>query len=161
MTDLPTLPDGRPLRAPLPRLVNFTHEDRAAKGLRAFDDASMPEVAVQFTAFEMISMHRAQLLYAPRGGGKTTLVRHLAAALELTPQGGISPNTDALTSSAIRNPEGITLPQVWEAGLPDLHLASPGQGAVMLAKAAALAGPALLIIDAFEQEPDPSALLRS
>ena len=161
MTDLPTLPDGRPLRAPLPRLVNFTHEDCAAKGLRAFDDASKPEVAVHFTAFEMISMHRAQLLYAPRGGGKTTLVRHLAAALKPTPQGGISPNTDALTSSAIRNPEGTTLPQVWKAGLPDLHLASPGQGAVMLAKAAALAGPALLIIDAFEQEPDPSALIRS
>ncbi|OCX58118.1 hypothetical protein BFP70_18820 [Thioclava sp. SK-1] len=135
--------------------MDFTHEDRAAKGLRVFcDDTAAPQVAVQFTAFEMVSMHRAQLLHAPRGGGKTTLACSLHAALSQP-----APAADVLTAPVIRNPQGTTLPQIWDCGAMQVQLGQPGQGMAALAAATARAGAVLLILDGMEQEPDPSALV--
>lgn len=151
MTDLPTLAGGGTLHTLLPRLVDFTHEDRAAKGLRVFgEDTSGP--AVQFTAVEMVSMHRAQLLHAPRGGGKTTFARDLAAALSGAADAAYDLAT--LCRPAVRNAEGLTLPQVWDAGVPDVVLSAPGQGSAALAQARKMAQP-LLILDGLEHEPAP------
>ncbi|WP_226629562.1 formylglycine-generating enzyme family protein [Alloyangia pacifica] len=144
----------------LPRLVSFTHEDRAAKGLRVFAGDAEPEVAVQFTAAEMVSMHRAQLLHAPRGGGKTTLANELADALTEARGLGTGRLPEALCRPAVRNPEGLTLPQVWEVGALHPLLAAPGQGRAALAEARARSGAVLLILDGLEREADPSALVR-
>lgn len=162
MTDLAMLADGRTLSVPLPRLVAFTHEDRAAKGLRAFDETvSTPQAPVQFTAFEMVSMYSAQLLHAPCGGGKTTLARHIVRAIARAGQGDALDSPGGLACAAVRNTAGLAMAQVWDAGLPEVRLSEPGQGVAMLAEAAGLAGPVLLILDALEHEPDPSALIRS
>ncbi|WP_353476682.1 SUMF1/EgtB/PvdO family nonheme iron enzyme (plasmid) [Salipiger sp. H15] len=144
----------------LPRLVGFTHEDRAAKGLRAFAEGAEPEVAVQFTAPEMVSMHRAQLLHAPRGGGKTTLARFLCAALTDQRTRDHDGAPEALCRPAIRNPEGLSLPQVWEAGAPLPVLSAPGQGSAALAEARTSEGPVLLVLDGLEREADASALVQ-
>lgn len=135
-------------------------EDRAAKGLRVFAEGAEPEVAVQFTAPEMVSMHRAQLLHAPRGGGKTTLARCLYEALTAQRANDPARPPEALCRPAIRNPQGLLLPQVWEAGLPLPCVSASGQGRAALAAASAESGPVLLILDGFEREPDPSALLQ-
>ncbi|MCA0941883.1 SUMF1/EgtB/PvdO family nonheme iron enzyme [Salipiger pacificus] len=150
MTDLPILP----------RLVDFTHEDRAAKGLRVFAEGAEPEVAVQFTASEMVSMHRAQLLHAPRGGGKTTLARFLSKALTGQRAQDPAQTPGALRRPAIRNPEGLSLPQVWEAGVPLPFVSAPGQGRATLAAAQAESGPVLLVLDGLEREREPSALVQ-
>lgn len=144
----------------LPRLAGFTHEDRAAKGLRVFADGAEPEIAVQFTAPEMVSMHRAQLLHAPRGGGKTVLAQMLAEALNAGRQGDPSQLPEALCRPVVRNPEGQVLPQVWEAGLPLPILSEPGQGGEALSRAATADEPVLLILDGLEAEADPSALVQ-
>ena len=150
MTDLPTLP----------RLVDFTHEDRAAKGLRVFAEGAEPEVAVQFTASEMVSMHRAQLLHAPRGGGKTSLARFLCGALTSQRLEDPTRTPGALCVPAVRNPEGLSLPQVWEAGVPLPFVSAPGQGRAALDAAQAESGPVLLILDGLEREDDPAALVQ-
>jgi formylglycine-generating enzyme required for sulfatase activity len=140
----------------LPRLVAFTHEDRAAKGLRVFAEGAKPEVAIQFTAAEMVSMHPAQLLHAPRGGGKTTLARQLEDALNMVEPGQVPA---PLCAPVIRNPEGLSLPQVWDAGAPRPLRAAPGQGRAALDQARAADDPVLLILDGIEREAAPSALI--
>ena len=50
----------------LPLLARFTHEDKEAKGLRAFSgEAAGPRRPVHFTAAEMAFMFPALLLHAP------------------------------------------------------------------------------------------------
>ncbi|WP_323769779.1 formylglycine-generating enzyme family protein [Antarctobacter sp.] len=149
---------GHPI---LPRLVDFTHEDRAAKGLRVFAEGAAPDAIVQFTAAEMVSMNRAQLLHAPRGGGMTTLAQEITGALEHQRASDPARTPPALCRLAIRNPEGLSLPQVWEAGVPRPLVSAPGQGRVLLAKAKATTGPVLLILDGLERETDPSALVQA
>ncbi|MDO6732631.1 SUMF1/EgtB/PvdO family nonheme iron enzyme [Marinovum sp. 2_MG-2023] len=160
MSQTPILSNGQSLPEFLPRLVDFTHEDRAAKGLRVFAEGAAPDITVQFTAFEMVSMHRAQLLHAPRGGGKTVLATQFAAALPDAMAATPVRNPAALTRPAIRNPEGLSLPQVWEVGTPQVLTSSPGQGKFTLARAAVHEGPVLLILDGIEQEDDASALVQ-
>lgn len=59
--------------------VNFTHEDKAAKGLRSFRDPQAgPLPPVYFTAREMVDMAPRLLLLGPRGAGKSTFARKLA-----------------------------------------------------------------------------------
>lgn len=144
----------------LPRLAGFTHEDRAAKGLRVFAEGAEPEVAVQFTASEMVSMNRAQLLHAPRGGGKTTLAGAMATALERERAQGADGIPPAFARAVVRNAEGLTLPQVWEAGLPQPILSEPTRGREALARACGTEGPVLLILDALERDAEPSDLVR-
>ena len=66
--------------AHIPLLVNFTHEDRSAKGLRSLRQAeAVAGPPVYFTAREMIESTTPLLLLGDRGSGKTELARHLRA----------------------------------------------------------------------------------
>ena len=60
--------------------VNFTHEDKAAKGLRSLrSPQQVPETPVYFTAREAVEMFPRLLLLGERGSGKTVFARALAA----------------------------------------------------------------------------------
>lgn len=60
--------------------VNFTHEDKAAKGLRSLREPQLaPEPPVYFTAREAVAMFPRLLLLGEQGTGKTTFSRQLAA----------------------------------------------------------------------------------
>ncbi|UHS58342.1 SUMF1/EgtB/PvdO family nonheme iron enzyme [Agrobacterium vaccinii] len=72
----------------IPLLVNFTFEDKAAKGLRKLTDQAEPEPAVYFSALEMVRDHPAVVLTGETGSGKTTFAKHLAFSLA---QGGVAP----------------------------------------------------------------------
>ncbi len=72
----------------IPLLVNFTFEDKAAKGLRKLTDQAEPEPAVYFSALEMVRDHPAVVLTGETGSGKTTFAKHLAFSLA---QGGFTP----------------------------------------------------------------------
>lgn len=106
-------------------------------------------------------MHRALLLHAPRGGGKTVLAEALHAGLMGERLGSTADNLTRLRRPAIRNAEGTRLPQLWDAGLLLPRLSAPGAGRAALAAAAAAGEPVLLILDALEREPDPSGLIRA
>ncbi|MDS7594507.1 SUMF1/EgtB/PvdO family nonheme iron enzyme [Agrobacterium tumefaciens] len=83
-TPLLALPDGSvaDLKSGyIPLLVNFSFEDKAAKGLRKLKDQSEPEPAVYFSALEMVRDHPALLLAGETGSGKTSFARHLAYRL--------------------------------------------------------------------------------
>lgn len=65
----------------IPLLVNFTDEDRAAKGLRVFADGAPPPAPRYFSALEMVRDYEMLLLLGERGAGKTTFARHIAKQL--------------------------------------------------------------------------------
>ncbi len=71
----------------IPLLVNFTFEDKAAKGLRKLTDQAEPEPAVYFSALEMVRDHSLLVLTGETGSGKTTFARHLAFSLA---EGGLA-----------------------------------------------------------------------
>ena len=146
------LADGRRIdRADgyLPRLVGFTFEDREAKGLRAFSDtATAPQRALQFSAVEALSMNRAVLLHAPRGGGRTSLAEELESCLLGAAGGDAVFNLARLQQAAFRNPEGDLIAQDWSAGL--LHPVRSGRdlpAEAALNRAISAEGPVLLIVD--------------
>ena len=59
----------------LPRLVAYTREDKAAKGLRTLRaPKAAPEPPIHFTALEMIQEERALILTAPPGGGRSRVM---------------------------------------------------------------------------------------
>lgn len=61
--------------------VNFSHEDKAAKGLRSLrEPAAAPQPPVYFTAREMANANPHLLLLGERGSGKTVFARQLAEA---------------------------------------------------------------------------------
>ncbi len=79
-----SLPDGSvaDLQAGyIPLLVNFSFEDKAAKGLRKLKEQAEPEPVVYFSALEMARDHPALLLAGETGSGKTSFARHLAFRL--------------------------------------------------------------------------------
>lgn len=89
----------------IPLLVNFSFEDKAAKGLRKLQNQAEPEPAVYFSALEMASDHSALLLAGETGSGKTTFARHLAFRLA----------GDALGPSPLpRNNFGAMHDESWE-----------------------------------------------
>ncbi|MFF2327119.1 MULTISPECIES: SUMF1/EgtB/PvdO family nonheme iron enzyme [unclassified Streptomyces] len=65
----------------LPRLVNFTFEDKAAKGLRKLRDQTDPEPPVYFSALEAVRDNAALVLAGDCGSGKTSLALYLAYVL--------------------------------------------------------------------------------
>jgi iron(II)-dependent oxidoreductase len=74
------LPSHEPLNlsdAYIPLLVNYTHEDRAAKGLRKRKPDDVPEPPIYFTALEAVRDHRLLMLSGPPGSGKTTFAKWL------------------------------------------------------------------------------------
>lgn len=64
-----------------PLLVNFSFEDKAAKGLRKLTEQAEPEPAEYFSALEMLRDNDALVLAGETGSGKTTFAKHLAFSL--------------------------------------------------------------------------------
>ena len=109
----------------LPRLVAYTREDKAAKGLRTLRaPKAAPEPPIHFTALEMIQEERALILTAPPGGGRTTLALGIARALARAAAG----DGDALDDAPVRNDRGDVAPQAWRLGpaLSAVVAARPG-----------------------------------
>ena len=98
----------------LPRLVAYTREDKAAKGLRSLSaPKAAPEVPIHFSALEMVQEERCLMLIAPPGAGKTCFALHLALNLA----GGLIDDGDFnlghLAGNPVRNEEGDVAPHEW------------------------------------------------
>ncbi|KAF2710855.1 serine/threonine protein kinase [Pleomassaria siparia CBS 279.74] len=68
----------------IPLLVNFTFEDKAAKGLRKRTPNDKPEPPVYFSALELVRDYQMVLLCGGAGSGKTTFAKHLCYRLATT-----------------------------------------------------------------------------
>lgn len=90
----------------IPQLVNFTTEDKAAKGLRKRNAEDKPEPPVYFSALEVVRDNKVVLLSGLSGSGKTTFAKHLALSLA----SGSSIEAQPL----FRNEEGAVLHEEWE-----------------------------------------------
>jgi iron(II)-dependent oxidoreductase len=115
-----------PLDTPLPRLVAYTREDKAAKGLRSLRERrDAPEPPLHFTALEMLQDERALLLTAPAGGGRTTLALQIGLAFAAALSGDAP---GAAAAPPVRNDRGDAAPERWTLGpvLPALVNALPG-----------------------------------
>lgn len=95
-----------PAQAYIPLLVNFSDEDKAARGLRKFTDGAPPPPAF-FSALEMVRDHPVLLLTGDTGAGKSAFAQHLAQGLAA---GG------SFSSLLPRNGQGTVMPEIWEAG---------------------------------------------
>ena len=139
----------------LPLLVDYTREDREAKGLRKIADPGARRPPDHFSAVEIVAAERAVLLTAPHGSGKTAfaldLALHLAGArLEID---GFS--LAGLTRPVVRNEGGLTRDEAWDAPIPlPFHVpCRPGVslGALLdeagVTAAIATSEPVLLILD--------------
>lgn len=127
----------------IPLLVDWTEEDRAAKGLRAGPAAlTLP---VHRTALELAAEAPLLLLLAPAGGGRTTLLWHVArfAAAGAT----------ADATPVVRNAEGIARPESWAAPPATPIFWRPGMALATLPE------DALLLVDDAEALGDAGAAL--
>lgn len=61
----------------VPLWLDYTHEDRAAKGLRAFEPGQQKAPPAYFSAAQLLAEAPLLLLHGPAGSGKSTLARHL------------------------------------------------------------------------------------
>ncbi|MDR6100213.1 iron(II)-dependent oxidoreductase [Agrobacterium larrymoorei] len=88
----------------IPLLVNFSFEDKAAKGLRKLKDQAEPEPAVYFSALELVRDNATLALIGDTGSGKSTFAKHLAFSLG---QGDIPQN------DVVRNDNGVVHTEEW------------------------------------------------
>jgi iron(II)-dependent oxidoreductase len=146
----------------LPRLVAYTHEDKAAKGLRKLAADATPLNPIPFTVLERLADTGFLLATAPAGGGKTVLARDLALRFVRAEAGGAAAGITA-PAEIDRNDQGDALPERWPHDLPTPRLvtATADDTGPTLAARAALpsAGPALLIIDDLDAATNAPALL--
>ncbi|KAH3904875.1 hypothetical protein HBI56_226350 [Parastagonospora nodorum] len=91
----------------IPLLVNFTHEDKAAKGLRkrSADDEAKPPV--YYSALEVVRDHKVLLLSGVSGSGKTTFAKHLCF--------GLATGRFKQAQLLARNDVGAVYEEVWDA----------------------------------------------
>jgi iron(II)-dependent oxidoreductase len=68
----------------IPLLVNFTFEDKAAKGLRKRTPNDKPETPAYFSALELVRDCKMVLLCGSAGSGKTTFAKHFCYRLATT-----------------------------------------------------------------------------
>jgi len=111
--DHPSL--GRSTVKSLPRLVAYTQEDKAAKGLRSLNaPKTAPEIPLHFSALEMVQEERCLMLMAPPGAGKTHFALHLA--LNLAGDLMTDPHFGRiqLAGSPARNAQGDIAPHAWQ-----------------------------------------------
>lgn len=104
----------------VPLLVNYTHEDKAAKGLRKRGAVARPDAPVYFSAVEVVRDHRAVLLTGEQGAGKTTFAKHLCYH--------IAANGSIQRHAVLRNDEGDVHDESWDEqrlAAAYLHVASP------------------------------------
>lgn len=74
------LPDGRTIDIAsgfIPLLVNFTFEDKAAKGLRKRTAEDKPEPPIHFSALEVVRDNNILVINGSSGSGKTTFAKWL------------------------------------------------------------------------------------
>ncbi|KQR36060.1 hypothetical protein ASF91_20920 [Rhizobium sp. Leaf155] len=91
----------------IPLLVNFSFEDKAAKGLRKLKDQAEPEPAVYFSALELVRDNATLALIGETGSGKSTFAKHLAFSLA---QGDVSKD------DVVRNEQGAVHSEEWDLG---------------------------------------------
>ncbi len=110
------LPNGRILshaEGYSPLLVNFTAEDKAAKGLRSLTPATAPPPPVYLSALEVTCENPALLLVGERGSGKTSFAKHLALCLAGEVTGDPRFNLQRLQQPVPRNDLGAIADDVW------------------------------------------------
>lgn len=136
----------------IPLLVNFTFEDKAAKGLRKLQDQAEPEPPVYFSALEMVGEHTALLLAGETGSGKTSFARHLAFRLA---EGAVGGDLLARNDLGSRRDENWSLDRVLPLLVPIvstqsfsalIETAQPGINDWLVAKDWQATGQTLLII---------------
>lgn len=89
-------------------LANFTHEDKAAKGLRKRTADDKQEPPVHFSALELVRDHKALLLSGDSGSGKTTFGKYLCF--------GIATERFDQARMVPRNEFGDSHAEVWNTG---------------------------------------------
>lgn len=90
----------------IPLLVNFSFEDKAAKGLRKRHADDKIEAPMYFSAFEVVRDNKYVLLTGPTGSGKTSLAKHLAFRLAMGGSHG--------EKGLLRNEEGAVHVEDWD-----------------------------------------------
>jgi iron(II)-dependent oxidoreductase len=135
-TPLFAVPGARPATATirefyLPLLVDYTHEDAAAKGLRKFAGDQPQAPPVYFSALERACAEQHLLLLGERGSGKTSFALQLALNLAGEVVGSRDFNRERMRRRVPRNEHGAVLEERWtgEAPVP-LYLPVAGPGAL-------------------------------
>ncbi|KAL4964467.1 C-type lectin protein [Aspergillus stella-maris] len=153
------LPDNTPIShatGSIPLLVDFTFEDKAAKGLRKRSGSGNTEPPVHFSALEVVRDNRVLLLEGPSGCGKTTFARDLCFRFRENDQNGDG------VRRVIRNKDGHVLEERWDCAKPrtvvfDLSAEKPEAGGLKSFVSGSLPGilesaeeDILLILDGIE-----------
>jgi len=94
----------------VPLLVAFTHEDKAAKGLRKGRTAQDQNDAVYFTALEAVRDNQILLLTGPSGSGKTTFAKYLCQYVVVAEDH----NDQEAFRPIYRNEQGLALQEDWD-----------------------------------------------
>ncbi|PPJ60986.1 hypothetical protein CBER1_02038 [Cercospora berteroae] len=93
----------------IPLLSTFTHEDKAAKGLRKGKTGDDKDAPVHYSALELVRDNKCLLLTGESGSGKTTFAKHLCHRFV-----GENPLVLEEGMPLIRNESGDAHPEVWE-----------------------------------------------
>jgi iron(II)-dependent oxidoreductase len=118
----PTTADGY-----LPLLVNYTHEDAEAKGLRKLASPQQSQVPVYFSALEMAGREPLLFLTGERGSGKSTFALHLALHLAGDIAGDQRFHLAALVRPVPRNDHGDIADEAWPlTGIVPCHVSATG-----------------------------------
>ena len=121
-------------------LVDYTDEDREAKGLRSLQADAAPRVAMHDTVIEAATREPLLLLTGPSGCGKSTSLLHLALHLAGATIGDARWTLDGLTRPAPRNEAGIVALERW-LGAPPVPLRIVVEGPTALGPLLSAQGP--------------------